>query len=109
MSNTPTIKKRNGAFSVAVFEETKQDKNGNSYQSRSVVLQKSYKNQNGEWQRQTINLFDNNVADVALLLQATYMDLLVTKPSEPEAPASEEKTEAKSVEELDSLPFNDVP
>jgi hypothetical protein len=102
MSNTPIIKKRNGAFSVAVFEETKQDKNGNSYQSRSVVLQKSYKDQNGEWQRQTINMFDNNVAEVALLLQATFCDLVGTK-SEPAEPAHKEET--KSVEDLDECPF----
>lgn len=76
----PVLKKRNGAFSVAVFEEKKQGKSG-EYTSRSVVLQKSYKNQNGEWQRQTINLFDNNVADVALLLQAVAYDLMSTEKS----------------------------
>lgn len=102
MSNTPMLKKRAGAFSVAVFEETKQDKNGNDYQSRSVVLQKSYKNQNGEWQRQTINMFDNNVAEVALLLQATYMDLLGNKSES----AEQEKTVAKeTIEDIDNLPF----
>ena len=79
MANTPIIKKRSGAFSVAVFEETKQGKSG-EYISRSVVLQKSYKDQNDQWQRQTINLFDNNVADVALLLQATAMELMTTRP-----------------------------
>jgi hypothetical protein len=31
--------------------------------------------------------------------------LLATKPSEPDAPALEEKTKAKSVEEIDDLPF----
>jgi hypothetical protein len=33
------------------------------------------------------------------------MDLLATKPSEPDAPALQEKTEVKSVEEIDNLPF----
>lgn len=91
MANTPIIKKRSGAFSVAVFEETKQGKSG-EYISRSVVLQKSYKDQNGDWQRQTINLFDNNVADVALLLQATAMELMAApteKPAQAEKPAEE--------------------
>lgn len=91
MANTPIIKKRSGAFSVAVFEETKQGKSG-EYISRSVVLQKSYKDQNDQWQRQTINLFDNNVADVALLLQATAMELMsapAEKPAQAEKPAEE--------------------
>lgn len=102
MANTPILKKRAGAFSVAVFEETKQDKNGNSYQSRSAVLQKSYKDQNGEWQRQTINMFDNNVAEVALLLQATYADLLGLKTESAELAHKEET----KVEEIDECPFN---
>lgn len=90
MANTPIIKKRNGAFSVAVFEETKQGKSGDSYISRSVVLQKSYKDQNDQWQRQTINMFDNNVADVVLLLQATAIELMSANPVPAEKPA--EKT-----------------
>lgn len=100
MANTPIIKKRSGAFSVAVFEETKQGKSG-EYISRSVVLQKSYKDQNDQWQRQTINLFDNNVADVALLLQATAMELMATpteKPAQAEKPAEEPSVD-------DSIPF----
>lgn len=100
MANTPIIKKRSGAFSVAVFEETKQGKTG-EYVSRSVVLQKSYKDQNDQWQRQTINLFDNNVADVALLLQATAMELMATpteKPAQAEKAAEEPPVD-------DSIPF----
>lgn len=101
MANTPIIKKRSGSFSVAVFEETKQSKNGDSYISHSVVLQKSYKAQNGEWQRQTINLFENNVAEVALLLQATAIELMGAKRAEP-AQAEEPK---QDVQVDDSIPF----
>lgn len=103
MANTPIIKKRSGAFSVAVFEETKQGKSGDSYISRSVVLQKSYKDQNDQWQRQTINMFDNNVADVALLLQATAIELMSANPVPAEKPAQAETPKAP---ELDTdLPF----
>lgn len=103
MANTPIIKKRSGAFSVAVFEETKQGKSGDSYISRSVVLQKSYKDQNDQWQRQTINMFDNNVADVALLLQATAIELMSANPVPAEKPA---QAEAPKAPELDTdLPF----
>lgn len=97
MANTPIIKKRSGAFSVAVFEETKQGKTG-EYISRSVVLQKSYKDQNDQWQRQTINLFDNNVADVALLLQATAMELMsapAEKPAQAEKPVEEPSVDSE--------------
>lgn len=100
MANTPIIKKRSGAFSVAVFEETKQGKSG-EYISRSVVLQKSYKDQNDQWQRQTINLFDNNVADVALLLQATAMELM-SMPAE--KPAQTKAVEPETT--MDEIPFN---
>ena len=101
MANTPVIKKRSGSFSVAVFEETKQSKSGDSYISHSVVLQKSYKDQNGEWQRQTINLFENNVAEVALLLQATAMELMNKKPAEPA-----QTDEPKQAEPADyAIPF----
>lgn len=104
MANTPIIKKRSGAFSVAVFEETKQGRDGGEYVSHSVVLQKSYKGQDGSWQRQTINLFDNNVADVALLLQATAMELMATPT---EKPAQAEKSVEKPAEEstADEIPF----
>lgn len=98
MANTPIIKKRSGAFSVAVFEETKQGKSGDSYISRSVVLQKSYKDQNDQWQRQTINMFDNNVADVALLLQATAIELMsvpTEKPAQAEKPAEEPSVDSE--------------
>lgn len=102
MANTPIIKKRSGAFSVAVFEETKQSKTGDSYISRSIVLQKSYKDQNGEWQRQTINMFDNNAAEVALLLQSACIELMSTKPSEQ---PKEDNADEKPVVIDDSLPF----
>lgn len=107
MANTPVIKKRSGSFSVAVFEETKQNKSGDSYISHSVVLQKSYKDQNGEWQRQTINLFENNVAEVALLLQATAIDLMTKKPAEPaQAEEQKQEDEPKQTESVnDEIPF----
>lgn len=101
MANTPIIKKRSGSFSVAVFEETKQSKTGDSYISHSVVLQKSYKDQNGGWNRQTINMFENNVAEVALLLQATAMELMSRKTTEP-AQSEEPK---QDIQVDDSIPF----
>jgi hypothetical protein len=71
--------------------------------SRSDVLQKSYKVQDGSWQRQTINMFDNNVAEVAILLQAVCMDLMSAKKES--ASEIKKEPEAKVDEIDDSLPF----
>ena len=97
----PIIKLRNGAFSTSVFAENRQDNNGREYVSYSVCLQKAYKDKQDQWQNQQINLFDNNVADVALLLQSTYMALMklrngksavkpaAAQPAAQEAPAAD--------------------
>lgn len=104
MANTPIIKKRSGAFSVAVFEETKQSKSGDSYISHSIVLQKSYKDQNGAWQRQTINMFDNNAPEVALLLQTAWADMIAGK-GEPMPTDYKDEPADKESEIDDNLPF----
>lgn len=80
VGNQPIIKKRNGSFSVAIFAENKQSQSGVEYISYSAVLQKSYKDpQTQEWKQQSINMFENNMAEVALLLQATAMALVDMK------------------------------
>lgn len=103
MANTPILKKRAGAFSVAVFEETKKGRDGGDYVSRSVVLQKSYKGQDGTWQRQTINMFDNNVAEVAILLQAVCVDLMSAKKES--APEAKKEPESVAQAIADEIPF----
>lgn len=107
----PIIKLRNGAFSTSVFAENRQDNNGREYISYSVCLQKAYKDKQDQWQNQQINLFDNNVADVALLLQSTYMALMKLRNGKPAAkpaaaqPAAQEAP-AADVEAIDDdVPF----
>lgn len=106
----PIIKLRNGAFSTSVFAENRQDNNGREYVSYSVCLQKAYKDKQDQWQHQQINLFDNNVADVALLLQSTYMALMELRNGKPAAkpaaqPAAQEAP-AADVEAIDDdVPF----
>lgn len=110
----PIIKLRNGAFSTSVFAENRQDNNGREYVSYSVCLQKAYKDKQDQWQNQQINLFDNNVADVALLLQSTYMALMklrnpagksAAKPAAAAQPAAQEAP-AADVEAIDDdVPF----
>jgi len=104
MANTPIIKKRCGAFSVAVFEETKQSKSGDSYISHSIVLQKSYKDQNGDWQRQSINMFDNNAPEVAFLLQSAWNDMIDGK-GEPMPTDSKDESVVKEPDIDSELPF----
>lgn len=106
----PIIKLRNGAFSTSVFAENRQDNNGREYVSYSVCLQKAYKDKQDQWQNQQINLFDNNVADVALLLQSTYMALMKLrngKPAvKPAAQPAAQEAPAADVEAIDDdVPF----
>lgn len=65
----PVIKLRgDGGFSVAVFADNKKRDDGTEYVSYSAVLQKSWKGNDGQWQQQSVSMFDNNLAGVALLL-----------------------------------------
>lgn len=106
----PIIKLRNGAFSTSVFAENRQDNNGREYVSYSVCLQKAYKDKQDQWQNQQINLFDNNVADVALLLQSTYMALMKLRngksATKPAAQPAAQEAPAADVEAIDDdVPF----
>lgn len=86
MANQPVIKKRNGAYSVAIFAENKQRADGSEYVSYGAVLQKSIKDvQTGEWKTQQINMFENNVLEVAALLQNAANALIDMKNPEPGA------------------------
>lgn len=108
---TPVIKLRgDNGFSVAVFADMKKRDDGTEYVSYSAVLQKSWKDKNDQWQQQTVSMFDNNLAGVAMLLQKaafSIMDLRNnTGKTSAVAQQPETKTNAQVLDEItDSIPF----
>lgn len=108
----PVIKLRgDGGFSVAVFADNKKRDDGTEYISYSAILQKSWKDKNGQWQQQSVSMFDNNVANVATLLLKTASALLdlrnnTTATSAKTVAQPTATTNAQAIDELaDSIPF----
>lgn len=104
----PIIKIRgDGGFSVAVFADNKKRNDGTEYVSYSAVLQKSWKDQNDQWQQQSVSMFDNNLPAVAMLLQKVAGSILDLRNLNNTTPvATEPKTNAQVLDELtDSVPF----
>ena len=109
----PVIKLRgDGGFSVAVFADNKKRDDGTEYISYSAILQKSWKDKNGQWQQQSVSMFDNNVAGTATLLLKTASALLDLRNNvAQQKPATTTitptaTTNAQAIDELaDSIPF----
>jgi len=72
-TNKPSYKLNLGNVSVAVFEEQKQSKEGDSFTSHSIALRKSWKNQDGEFDDRTIYLDRRDVMKVVTALQQAYL------------------------------------
>jgi hypothetical protein len=75
-NNKPIISVRDGVLEVAIFAKTFLDANNNQRVSYSFNLQKSYKDQNAAWQRQNINLFDDQALKITALVGAAYGKLV---------------------------------
>jgi hypothetical protein len=74
--NQPVKKVRAGAISVSIFENAGKGRNGEATTFSSVVLQKRYKDQNGDWQTSgSLNV--NDLPKAALLLQEAYRHLVL--------------------------------
>lgn len=68
----PILSIRDRNLSVSVFE--RKSKDGKDY--LSVCVQRGYKNEAGEWARESINTFPDNLPRLILLLQKVYSKLL---------------------------------
>lgn len=106
----PVIKVRgDGGFSVAVFADNRKRDDGTEYVSYSAVLQKSWKDKNDQWQQQSVSMFDNNLAGVAMLLQKAAFSILDlrNRTGKTSAVAQQpEKTNAQVLDEIsDNIPF----
>lgn len=68
----PILSVRDHNFSASVFERKSED--GKEY--LSVCVQRGYKDKNGEWTRESINTFPDNLPRLILLLQKVYFKLM---------------------------------
>lgn len=69
----PVYKLKNGTQNIAVFENYTYDKNGKPIKFYSLQIQRSYKNKDDEWQRQTISEIDERAFVLADLIKKAAM------------------------------------
>lgn len=67
----PTHKTRLGTVEVAVWEN-KHTKDGKEFTTKNLALQRSYKDDKGEWQNQKMSLKTDEVLKLILCLQEAY-------------------------------------
>ncbi|MAG77596.1 MAG: hypothetical protein CL811_12640 [Colwelliaceae bacterium] len=77
MSNQPIYKKKSGQLETAVWERDLV-KDGQTFKSQSVSLQKSWK-KDDEWKRASISLTIPDVHRAILLLEDVRRELLLKK------------------------------
>ena len=97
-NNQPVKKVRAGAISVSIFENAGKGRNGEARTFSSVVLQKRYKDKNGEWQTSN-SLNANDLPKAAMLLNKAY-EYLVVRQVEASAGAEENAAEEDIIEEV---------
>jgi hypothetical protein len=73
MSNKPTVKKQLGNISVAVFARDVSAADGTIFQAKNYVLQKSWKDKDGKWQDQSINLRRHEILAVQKALDEAFV------------------------------------
>ena len=96
--NKPVKKVRAGAISVSIFENTGKGRNGEEITFSSVVLQKRYKDKNGDWQTSgSLNV--NDLPKAAMLLNRAY-EFLVCKQVATSDAAEESASEEEIIEEV---------
>lgn len=77
MDNKPIINMRDRNISVSIFKKEGKDAQGKSETYYSACLQRSYKKKDGDdWQRETINLYPDDLPKLSNLAQAGYNALL---------------------------------
>ena len=67
----PEKKFSTGAISAAVWKNTKQTKEGKSFEVRTISLQRRYTDKSGKWQT-TNSLRVNDLPKVALVIDEAY-------------------------------------
>jgi hypothetical protein len=80
--NKPIAKKQLGNISVAVFEREVTKADGTTFVAKDYVLQKSYKDKNGEWKDQSISFKAREILAAQEALSAAYVESFGTDDEE---------------------------
>jgi hypothetical protein len=73
-ANKPTVKKRLGNISVAVFTRDVSTADGKTFTAKDYILQKSWKDKAGNWQDQSINLKQREILAVQKALDEAFVE-----------------------------------
>ena len=74
VSNKPIAKTQLGNISVSVFPHEVQTANGSKFTAKNFVLQKSWKDKDGNWQDQSINLKSREILAVQKALDEAFVE-----------------------------------
>ena len=73
-SHKPIVKKQLGNISVAVFVRDVSSHDGTIFKAKNYVLQKSWRDKDGNWQDQSITLKAREILAVQEALTAAYAE-----------------------------------
>ena len=74
LSNKPLVKRQFGNISVAVFGREVSRPDGTTFTAKDYVLQKSWKDKQGNWQDQSISLMAREILAVQQALALAFVD-----------------------------------
>ncbi len=74
VSNKPIVKRQLGNISVAVFARDVSTSDGSTFNAKSFVLQKSWKDKEGKWQDQSISLSAREILAATQALTLAYVE-----------------------------------
>jgi hypothetical protein len=81
-AHKPLVKKQLGNVSVAVFAREVSSADGKTFTAKDFVLQKSYKDKQGQWQDQSISFKAREILAVQEALTAAYVESFDTDDEE---------------------------
>ena len=74
VSNKPIVKRQLGNISVSVFPHEVQTAAGGKFTAKNFVLQKSWKDKDGNWQDQSISLKSREILAVQKALDEAFVE-----------------------------------
>ena len=74
VSNKPIVKRQLGNISVAVFARDVSKPDGTTYSAKNFILQKSWKDKDGNWQDQSVSLNAREILAAHQALTLAYVE-----------------------------------